>query len=114
MYNKGENIGKLNKRVTIEEYTTARDDYNAEVRTWTTSGPYWAGIEYTTARSDEEAIAQRIASRVYALVTMRYRSSIRPEMKLVHDNERFNILTILPDNKKQYMRLECVLDEPRS
>jgi SPP1 family predicted phage head-tail adaptor len=114
MYNKGENIGKLNKRVVLEQYLTASDDYNAETKVWVSSDPIWASIEYTTARSDEDAIAQRIVSRLYALIVMRYRRDVYPNFRVKHEDARFNILSILPDDKRKYMRLECVMDEPRS
>lgn len=114
MYNKSENIGQLRHRVQFERPVYTVNDFGERAKTFQLQDATWAHIEYKTDTSDERVDAQRITSQVYAVVRCRYNSEINARWRMRHDDARFNILSILPDAKRQYMTLECIMDEPRN
>ena len=112
MYNKKENIGRMRHRVQFLKPTYTPNDYGEKEKTYTPQAETWAHIEYKESGSDESGEASRITSRINCLVTIRFNSEINAEWRMTHNNEQFNIRTVLPDAKQMYMRLECEIDEP--
>lgn len=68
------NIGKLDRKVTVETYTTARDQYGQEVKTWGEDSSRWASFEARVSPSaafgDTEVMGQPVMRSV-ALFTFR-------------------------------------------
>lgn len=112
MYNKREQAGKMRHRVQFWEPVYTPNDFGEKEKTYTAQDPVWANVEFRTSGSDEDEEAQRITSRVSCRVTIRFNSEINAEWRMVHKNEEFNILTVLPDAKRHYTLLECEIDKP--
>lgn len=90
--------GKLNRRVSIEAVSEARNGSTGAVtRTWAeiANGGWWVAIEPLSAR---ELIAAGAAqSKVVARITGRYRPDLTAKMRLNHNGKIYNIEGILPD-----------------
>lgn len=112
MYNKNENIGQMRHRVQFLKPTYTLNSFGEKVKGYTAQPETWAHIAYSSQSSDEQEDAQRITSRVYCLVTIRFNSEVNAEWRMIHRNEQFNIKSVLPDEKMKYMRIECEIDEP--
>ena len=73
--------GRLNRRVTIQQKSVARDALGAEVITWVDVATVWAevspysGREFVALRQAQDEITTRI--------TIRYRPGITPAMRVV-------------------------------
>jgi len=112
-YQKNERIGRMRHQIRYMKPLVGRGDYGQELRTWITSSPVFANIEYLEAGSGEEEIASRKQAVTRALITTRYRSTVYPQMRIKADSQEFAIASVLPDSKRQYMTLEVMVDGPR-
>jgi len=113
MYNKRENIGQMRHRVQFEKAVYTANDFGERSKSYELQSAVWAHIEYKTSTSGESVEAQRIVSQLYAIVRCRYDRDVTADWRLRHKEARFNIVSVLPDAKRQYMELECIMDEPR-
>jgi SPP1 family predicted phage head-tail adaptor len=111
-FRKKEAIGRMRHRVQFLKPTYTLNSFGEKVKTYTAQDVVWAHIEYTTSLSDESVEAQRILARVNCRVTIRFNSEINAEWRMLHNNEKFEIRSVLPDAKQMYMLLECEIDEP--
>jgi len=112
-YQKNERIGRMRHQIQYMKPLVGRGDFGQELRTWITSSPVFANIEYLEAGSGEEEIASRKQAVTTARITTRYRSTVYPKMRIKADSQEFAILSVLPDSKRQYMVVEAVIDGPR-
>ena len=64
--------GQLNRRITVQQQSSAQDSYGAPVRTWTDVATVWADIQPLSGRELESA--QRMASEVSHQITVRYQA----------------------------------------
>lgn len=112
-YQKNERIGRMRHQIRYMKPLVGRGDYGQELRTWITSSPVFANIEYLEAGSGEEEIASRKQAVTRARITTRYRATVYPKMRIKADSQEFAILSVLPDSKRQYMVVEAVIDGPR-
>jgi len=91
-------IGKLNKRITIQERRLAQDATTGDsVPRWIDCCTLWASIEPLSVRNLIAAQAQQ--SEVTATVTTRYNSGITPEMRVAHGDVIYKIHGVQPDPK---------------
>jgi SPP1 family predicted phage head-tail adaptor len=77
--------GRLDRRVTIERKTVTRDDYGAEIITWSTFAQVWA--EVREVNSVEKVIDQlRTMSRL-TMVTIRWVPGVTTDMRIRVDQD---------------------------
>lgn len=113
-YNKRERIGQLRQRILLEKYTVTQDAFGGEVRAWVEVGPLWASIEYNATRGGEREVSDRLTALVHATIRIRYREDVDESMRVLHRKERYQIARLMPDPKRQYIDLSCIIDEPRA
>ena len=105
-------IGKLRHRVILQEYISSKDSFGAEVETWSDIATVWASIEPLSGR--EYFAAQQINAEVSAKITIRYRASVKPTMRVLFEGRIFEILSVInTEEKKRELILMCreVLDD---
>lgn len=91
------NIGKLNRRITIEYVTTATDPEGYPIETWTTFAKPWAARE--PLRGDEFWNAAATNAEKTVKYRIRYRKGIKANMRLTDhvDGLTYNIVVPLDD-----------------
>ena len=99
-------IGRFNRRISIEQQSSTQDTLGQPVDTWTTFASVWADIRYTGGL---EAIkANAVGSTAKVSVRVRYLTGVTAGMRVSHGLETFNILAVLPDaNGRRYVDLVC-------
>lgn len=108
-YKKKERIGRLNKRVLIQEETASRDDFGAETLTWDTFGTVWASTDFKPGGSDERQIIDKKTAITRVDFTIRYLNTIDEKMRLVWDGKGWDILSILDkDENGQFQVIEAI------
>lgn len=106
-----ERIGPMRHRVKLMKPTFTTDDYGEPVATtWTEYAERWARWEFRELRSDEREDVNRLTTQVYARVQMRYDNQVTAEWRAIFDGKEYDILTVLPDEKREYMLVECEYD----
>jgi SPP1 family predicted phage head-tail adaptor len=69
-------IGKLDKRIRLQNRSSTLDDYGQPVNTWSNLATVWANIKPLTGR--EKAQMQMVDSILTHRVTIRYRVDFMP------------------------------------
>ena len=76
--------GYLNKRITIQARTIARDTFGGETITYTDLDTIWANI--TTVSGREYYLARQVNSEVEFEITVRYRTDINPTRRIKYSD----------------------------
>lgn len=105
-----ERIGLMRHRVTLMQPTFSQNDFGEKVPAWVEYGERWARFEFRELRSDEKEDGNRLTSFVYARLQMRLDENITAQWRLKYNGEEYDILTIIPYEKGQYMLVECERD----
>ncbi len=110
MYSKTERIGRMRHQVYFLTPTPARGDFGEQTSTWALGSAVFADVEYKEAGSSEEERASRKQPFTQIRVTMRYSATVTERMRLKVDGSEFDIISVLPDAKRQYMVIEAEKD----
>lgn len=101
--------GKLRHRVDIQLPELVQDPVTGEAqKVWVTRWfKVFAGIEYVSVKDMIAAQAQQ--SKVTARITIRYRSGLSSDMRLIHNGTVFTPAGWLPDSDSgmEYVVIPC-------
>jgi SPP1 family predicted phage head-tail adaptor len=96
--------GQLDRRITIQSFTTTTDDFGEVVKSFTTLANVWAKVEDKRGNEGEDGNQLVATKRVEFLI--RYRSDINEEMRIQYNNETFKIEAILnADSRKAFQKI---------
>jgi SPP1 family predicted phage head-tail adaptor len=94
------NIGRLDKRITIQTLVAAQDAFGAPGAAWTMVATVWAELKDLTGR--EFLAAAAVQNMVQTKITIRYPGNaiiITPKMRVVHGADIYNIEAVLGQDK---------------
>lgn len=96
--------GQLDRRITIQSYTTTTDDFGEVVKSFTTLANVWAKVEEKRGGEGEDGNQLVATKKVEFLI--RYRSDIDEQMRISYNNETYKIETILnADARKAFQKI---------
>ena len=99
-------IGALRERVTLQLPVRTPDGAGGAAVSWTAGTPVWAKVE--ERGGGERVEGERLAAKARLRVTIRYRSGITTEMRVMRDGKALNILSLRdPDGRKRFLLLDC-------
>jgi len=99
--------GELRHRVVIQQATTTHDEYNQPIQTWQDFVTVWAKVEDLSGR-EYFAAQERESAEVKTRVTIRYRTDVQPNMRVVSGSRTFEIVSVIePDGRKRELQLMC-------
>lgn len=102
-------IGKLRHRITFRHFLQGRDPASGgEIQTMIESDPVWALVDHKPIGSTERIEADKMTALTAANITLRYKSGITTEMRVVFDGLEYKIISVLPEAKKCWLTLETV------
>jgi SPP1 family predicted phage head-tail adaptor len=111
-YNKKENIGRLDRRVTIQGYTENQNDFGEKEITFSDLATVWAKIEYQSKGTDEEFHAKRETAVTSVLFTIRYKADYRSKKnRIVYEGEVYDIISVRENGRRHYLIIEAKLKE---
>jgi SPP1 family predicted phage head-tail adaptor len=87
------NAGKLNKRITIQEYGSTQNEYGEQVKTWSTTKTVWASVEPLQGR--EWFNAKQMQSEIEIRMRLRYTTDITPKMRIQYNALNYNIESVI-------------------
>lgn len=103
-----EHIGRLDRRIVIEEPVNVSDIYNQPVSTtWSEVATVWANMHDGVGSEDYQAdqlTAQRITT-----FTIRYRTGLRETMRVLFEGRYYNIQGIKSPDRKRTLELRTIL-----
>lgn len=96
-------IGDLRHRITFEKLLRTSDGQGGWTESWEKVADCWAKIELKPAK--ERFFAERIEPQDYRLVTIRYRSDINEEMRIVFKDIIMQIKSIDRTDERRFWML---------
>jgi SPP1 family predicted phage head-tail adaptor len=98
--------GKLRHRVTIQQAVEAHNAYGETIRTWSTVATVYASVE--PIRGREFFDAEQVQSEISQRVRMRYRSGIKPTMRLLYGSRLLQIQAVIDvEERHREIHLMC-------
>lgn len=103
MLNHKEQIGRLDRRITIQYLTSDSDEYNQPVPVWATFATVWAKVE--DRRTSEGYQADQLTATRFTEFTIRFLPDVGETMRIVLDNRVYNIRGIESPNRKRTLEI---------
>lgn len=99
--------GKFDQRVTIQSKDVTRNSIGEEVVTWVAVAEVWARVE--PIRGREWFAAAQMQDSTDHRVTIRYRSGITREMRVLWRGEPLDIVSVIDVNaRRENLELMCM------
>lgn len=86
-------IGRLNRRITIQSKTVTRDAYGGESISWTDVATVWAAV--LPIRGREYVAIRQAGAEITTRFVIHYRSGITPAMRVVHGDANYDIVEVI-------------------
>ena len=103
-------IGKMDRRIVIQERTETTDSYNASVVTYSTFATVWADMRDTPGNEAYES-EQLVPVRLTTFI-IRYLDGVTETMRIAFDDRYYDIVSITrPDRKRTLELKSMILDE---
>ena len=101
-------IGNLDKRITLQSYTTATDAYGQKVETYSTLATVWAWVRYGSG--SERIMANRETAVADCIFVIRFRSTVTEKTRILYGSDYYDIIHIAhsTDGRRRYMELTAV------
>ena len=102
--------GQFRNRITYQRQVVSHDRFGGPLEEWQDVRKSWCSFEGVTGR--EKYKGDQIISEFQFRLRCRYASDVESLTWRVKtsDGKIYNIVAVLPDNKKQYMLLYCFLN----
>lgn len=102
------NAGSLRHRITIQQFSVAKDSYGEDIKTWSDYHICWA--EISPFRGREYFESQQIVPEIETRMKIRYKSGIGPTMRVSWNDRYFDILNIINKDERN-VTLEFIVKE---
>jgi SPP1 family predicted phage head-tail adaptor len=111
MLNSKQNIGKLDRRIVIQQSTESKDIYGQPVKTWAALATVWAQVEDRTG--SEGVQAEQITASRTTVFTIRYLSTVAERMRILYNFRYYDIHSIKSPDRNRFLELSTeLLDDP--
>ena len=104
-----DNVGRLNRRLTVQTAAVTTGEGGGQVKTWADRFTAWCQVRFLTAGSDEGADSRQLTPTRTVLFTLRRENRTVLTTDRVAFNELlYEIRSVLPDGDRlEWLRLEC-------
>jgi SPP1 family predicted phage head-tail adaptor len=107
--------GELDRRIDLQSATITNDaNYNEPVKSWSTYATVWAKMEHHTARGEwsEGAVSAREYAQFGLFFTIRYRSDVLPEHRIVFEGDNYELIGRPREvGRRQFLKVQVRLVE---
>ena len=98
-------IGKMRYRVTIQYPSDGVDDYGNAIDSWENLTTVWADIQPVSGR--EYLTASQATSETQFKIYIRYIPNVNAKMRVIHNEQTFEILAVLGDKRSGMLTIMC-------
>ena len=108
------NAGELDRRVTLQSYTTVRSALGDEVRTWSTLAAVWAKVIPVSGREFANTTLEQKLTEKTLRFRIRWLASARKDTKLrvLYDGEAYDVKHIAEIGRRVGLELVGVVQGP--
>lgn len=86
------NIGRLDRKIVIEDESQAMNSYGESVSTWSTYHTAFAHVQKVSGKEAEEA--SRITATNYVKFKIRFFAGITEDMRILYNSNYYDIVEI--------------------
>lgn len=104
--------GKLRHKIDIQKFTTSKDSYGEDIKTWASFHKTYASVR--PLRGKEYFDTQQIVPEVDSKITMRYKSGIAPTMRVVWGSRTYDIRSSTNPDERNIMLEILAVENPTS
>ena len=97
--------GKLDRVITIQQFTNTVDDDGTPVQTWTDVATVRAQLVQSS--TDEYIAARGAVDKAAAIFRIRWLDGITNAVRIVYDGENFNLKETKEIGRREGMELRC-------
>jgi SPP1 family predicted phage head-tail adaptor len=98
--------GRLDKRITIRDFTSSQDAFGTPIQTWYDLATVWGSIEPMTGKEYWEG--HKETSDVDTRIVIRYRRKLKPSQRLRYGAREYKIVSIVnPNEDHRYTHIMC-------
>ena len=97
-------LGKLDRVITIQNFTTSANNYGEEIKTWGTYATCWA--EKIEASGGEDVTLDQIVAKQRVDFRIRYNSGVNEKMRILYASEYYNIENKQEEGRRDYLLLK--------
>ena len=97
-------LGKLDRYITIQTFTTSPNSYGEEIKTWSTYLSCWA--QRVEASGGEGVTFDQVVAKQTIDFRVRYDSGINEKMRILYDSDYYNIENIQEEKRRDYLMLK--------
>jgi SPP1 family predicted phage head-tail adaptor len=101
-------IGKLDKRIVVESYTTATDGSGEPIKTFATYASLWASIKYEGSIGGGEKFEadQNVATNKVEF-TIRFYTGLNEKMRISWNSCYYYVTEINGNKRERYLKLKA-------
>lgn len=97
---------RLDRQITIQTFTTAKDSYGEPIKTWSTHATVWSKVEDRIVGAKVEESKEIVALNA-KFFWIRYLSTVTEKMRIVFNSEYYYIESISPVGRDRFMRIRA-------
>src|SRR5574343_1217799 len=101
----GIEVGKLDRRITLQTRTVAANEYNDPIETWTDLATVWAMVEYPKTHSEEVYMDNVNIAVTATEFTIRYRDDYGFVERISYNDELYDIERIYDLDRRRYQKI---------
>ena len=98
--------GKLDRRITIQSRTLAKDGAGQPVETWATLCTVWAHFE--SLRGKEPFEGQQFNAQRVSVFMIRWRDDVDETMQIIFDGDTYNIQSIAEKGRREGLEITAL------
>ncbi len=99
----------LDLRVELFQPTAIPNNSGQVIKSWASAGTFYAGREILPqAGSEAMPYDQMVSAAVYTW-RLRFGNPVRPNWRLVYNNEDYDIISVVPEGRRRYLLVKTRL-----
>ena len=99
------NLGKLDRRIVIEQYSETRTTSGAVNKVWSTLGEVWAKVDWKSGGEGFEAKQEQGFNNVEFMVRFCGLLNANEKQRIFYNDEYFDILYVNEIDRRQYYKI---------
>lgn len=102
--------GRLDRRITIQSYTTSADSYGEPLKTWADFVTVWA--QYLPLRGAERFAAKQVDATIEAKFRLRWRDDLDTTMRITFESRTWDIAGIVEIGRREGLEIIAAAHVP--
>lgn len=97
--------GKLTESIQVQSLIEGRDPIGQPIQEWAPYFNAWAEVLFLTGKETIQAGAETATLRGSVRIRRRPGRKVKPDMRMIYQDEIYNIIAVMPNHRKAYLDL---------